>query len=196
MKLQSITLVPSFKIVPTETFSPWTINITPCKWTRRHVPPEQWNLVSAPYSTCLTSSKSSLSFSVIVLPSSIVTTAGRRRAEGHSEEEMLRGMKSVCGVRCRSSTAPIISTSYIPFLSHYFPPLPCLFFLFLMTHACVLVPVSLFVAFHVYFSWQFVSWTQHYLTLGWPLAEGMSSPGPLSSSPIPPIILQRSLIYS
>ena len=49
-----------------------------------------------------------------------------------------------------------------PNISRYFSPLPCIFFPFLMTRACVLVPVSSFVAFRVHFSPWFVSWTKHY----------------------------------
>ncbi len=79
---------------------------------------------------------------------------------------MSRGMKGACGARCRSFRARIIPTSYVPILSCHFSPLPCLFFPFLMTRACVLVPVSSFVAFCVHFSQWFVSWTKHYLTLG------------------------------
>src|SRR6266851_8339271 len=79
---------------------------------------------------------------------------------------MSRGMKGACGARCRSFRARIIPTSYVPILSCYFSPLSCLFFPFLMTCACVLVPVSSFVTFRVHCSQWFVSWTKHYLTLG------------------------------
>ena len=44
--------------------------------------------------------KSSPTSSVTVVPSSTAAAAGRRHAEGHSEEKMSRGTKSACGTSC------------------------------------------------------------------------------------------------
>ena len=55
------------------------------------------------------------------------------------QKKTSRGTKGACGARCRSSRAPIIPISYVPFLSRHFPPLPCLFLLFLSTRARVLI---------------------------------------------------------
>jgi hypothetical protein len=137
-----------------------------------HIPPEKWNLVERLITNSPHRSPLPLPLSLWCpppwpLPRVDVTLKA-------IQKKMSRGTKGACGARCRSSRAPIIPISYVPFLSCYFPPLPCLFLLFLSTSARVLVPFSSFVAFRVHFS----QWAPHSKGLYSSLAQPRSLTSP------------------
>ena len=99
------------------------------------------------------------------------------------QKKMSRGTKGACGARCRSSRAPIIPISYVPFLSRCSSPLPCLFVLFLLTRARVLVPIVCRLSCSLFPVVPVLDKVLSHFGAG---RRQRTSPGSLSSSPIPP----------